>query len=120
MHQTPTSNARTDGVLGRLRSLMPQRRLTAHEAFQIAEHQASAFRELLGLRDDAIDLEHLATLPRIRLVAEHDLPVSGAAHWGGGAWIVTLNADEPATRQRYSAFHEFKHVLDHPTVHLGY
>ena len=54
-------------------------------------------------------------LPRIRIEREHGLPVSGAAHWNGCYWVITLNADDHPLRQRFSLMHEFKHVLDHTT-----
>jgi Zn-dependent peptidase ImmA (M78 family) len=55
---------------------------------------------------------------RTIVVREPGLPVSGAAHWNGRYWIITLNADEPFVRQRFSLMHEFKHVLDHTTRSL--
>lgn len=41
------------------------------------------------------------------------LPVSGATHWASQRWLIVLNGAEPATRQRFSLAHEFKHILDH-------
>src|SRR5439155_9193448 len=46
--------------------------------------------------------------------------VSGAAHWNGSYWIITISADEPIFRQRFSVMHEFKHVLDHTTKDFLY
>ena len=41
------------------------------------------------------------------------MPCSGSAHWTGQHWLIALSADEPLVRQRFSLFHEAKHVIDH-------
>jgi Zn-dependent peptidase ImmA (M78 family) len=45
---------------------------------------------------------------------------SGGAKWIKPRWVILLNSYEPAARQRFSLAHEFKHVLDHPYVHIAY
>ncbi len=46
------------------------------------------------------------------------MPASGSAIWDGTNWVITLNAAEHSLRQRFSLFHEFKHIIDHPTRHF--
>jgi Zn-dependent peptidase ImmA (M78 family) len=46
------------------------------------------------------------------------IPVSGSTHWARGCWLIVLNESESIARQRFSLFHELKHVLDHQ--HIGY
>lgn len=59
-------------------------------------------------------------LPRIAVRLGPDLPVSGCAQWVSGRWLISLNASEPWTRQRFSLAHELKHVIDHPAVNIIY
>ena len=108
------------GVLAMLRALVPQRRLSPWEALRIAELQAN--RLLKHFEIDAVPVpeEIISELPRINIVREPGLPVSGAAHWDGRFWIISLDADEHPFRQRFSLMHEFKHVLDHTTKHFLY
>ncbi len=108
-------NGASNGILTSLRSLVPNRRLSFTEALRLAELQANRLLELQGIEGPDVPNEVIAELPRIVVTAEHDLPISGSTHWRAGQWIITLNADEPVVRQRFSLAHEFKHVLDHTT-----
>jgi Zn-dependent peptidase ImmA (M78 family) len=40
---------------------------------------------------------------------------SGASDWdfGNRLWVITINGGQQATRQRFTLFHEYKHILDH-------
>jgi Zn-dependent peptidase ImmA (M78 family) len=58
--------------------------------------------------------------PRVRVEKVYPLGVSGATAWQTGCWQILLNAGEPRTRQRFSAAHELKHVIDHPFVKIAY
>lgn len=107
--------AREQSVLAMLRALVPSRALTPSEALRLAELQANHLLHHFGIETNAVPEEIVSELPRVRIVREYGLPVSGAAHWNGRYWIITLNADEPLFRQRFSLMHEFKHVLDHTT-----
>ncbi len=98
-------------VLKQLRALIPTRDCEAAEATTIAERQATRLLGLLG-RGGTIGIEAIAELPRIRVVYEA-LPVSGMSHWNGRSWIITINRDDPLTRQRFTVLHEFKHIIDH-------
>ena len=107
--------AREQSVLGMLRALVPQRPLTPGEALRIAELQANRLLQHFGIETNAVPEAIVSQFPRVRVVRERGLPVSGAAHWNGRHWIITVNADEPLCRQRFTLMHEFKHVLDHTT-----
>jgi hypothetical protein len=117
---SPRTTSTNESVLQTLRALVPTRRLTASESLRIAELQANRLLELFRVAGPLVPSELVAELPRIWVRGEPELPVSGSAHWEGGRWVITLNASEPAVRQRFSLMHEFKHVLDHPTKHLLY
>jgi Zn-dependent peptidase ImmA (M78 family) len=113
-------NGHEPSVLAHLRSLVPDRRLTPSEALRIAELQANHLLRHFQIETSAVPEEIVSELPRLRVIREDGLPVSGAAHWDGRCWLITLNADEPLFRQRFSLMHEFKHVLDHTTKNLLY
>ena len=106
---------REPSILASLRSLVPQRPLSPGESIRIAELQANRLLQHFQIETPAVPEEIVSELPRIRIVRERCLPVSGSAHWNGRHWIVTLSADEHPCRQRFSLMHEFKHVLDHTT-----
>src|SRR5436305_56239 len=109
-----TNQTRSErSVLATLRALVPQRRLAFSESLRISELQANRLLELFEIADGPTPNELIGELPRIVVRREPGLPVSGSAHWAAGRWIITLNADEPRVRQRFSLMHEFKHVLDH-------
>lgn len=119
----PTSRAakaQERGVIAILRSLVPRRLLSTAEAQRITELQANRLLELAGLPQAPIPNELVTELPRVAVRLDPDLPVSGSAQWIGGRWLLSINASEPWTRQRFSLLHELKHVLDHPRVNEIY
>jgi Zn-dependent peptidase ImmA (M78 family) len=110
-HSTHTS------ILKSLRASSPNRACRFDEALSIAERQAAKLNQLLaaqhpGFQFTGITEQHIADLPRVRIVHEH-LPVSGMSHWNGQEWIICLNAEDPEVRQRFTLLHEFKHIIDH-------
>jgi Zn-dependent peptidase ImmA (M78 family) len=117
MYQQSNHEARS--VLASLRSLIPQRATDFDEAKKIAELQANRLLGLFEITVGAVPSEIVRNLPRIRVVYE-DLPVSGASHWSGMHWIITLNKGEAPVRQRFTLMHEFKHIIDHGRAHLLY
>lgn len=117
MQQAETN---TRSVLALLRALVPQRQLTYNEALRVAELQANRLLEHFAITSPAVPDEIVSELPRIKVDYESGLPVSGSAHWNGRYWVITLSADEPRSRQRFSLMHEFKHVLDHTTKDFLY
>lgn len=98
--------------LKHLRSVVPQRSLDFGEALRVAELQATKLHELVATPEGVQEF-HLADMPRIRIVRERGIGVSGMSHWTGSCWLITLNADDPIARQRFTMLHEFKHVIDH-------
>jgi Zn-dependent peptidase ImmA (M78 family) len=106
------TNHENRSVLASLRSLIPLRPLEFGEAMQIAELQAARLLELTGTTDWPVDSTVITELPRIR-VERRDLPTSGMSYWDGHNWVIALNGAEPATRQRFTLLHEYKHIIDH-------
>ena len=104
-----------DSVLRTLRALVPERRLGYVESLHIAELQANRLLEIFAVRGPLVPSQLITELPRFDVRLDADLPVSGSTHWENGRWIITLNANEPYTRRRYSLAHEFKHAIDHTT-----
>lgn len=115
MHEHNT-NLRTRGVLATLRAVVPLRELTFSEALRIAELQANRLLEIWQVDDFPVPREVVSEVPRLQIVAVPGLPVSGSSHWSGTRWIISLNADEPRARQRFTLLHEFKHIIDHGRV----
>ena len=77
-----------------LRALVPNRPLTPGETLRIAELQANHLLRHFQIETSRGPEEIVTELPRIRVIREDALPVSGAAHWNGRYWIITLSADE--------------------------
>jgi Zn-dependent peptidase ImmA (M78 family) len=109
-----------ESLLRLLRDLVPQRRLTFGESLRIAELQANHLLEHFDVEGPRVPSELVTELPRIEVRYDADVPVSGSAHWERSMWIITLNAAEPMTRQRFSMMHELKHIIDHTTQHFLY
>lgn len=114
------ANQESRSVLALLRSLVPQRDLTIDETLRVAELQANRLLERFEIAGPAVPSEIVSELPRISIELERGLPVSGAAHWNGRYWVISLNADDHPLRRRFSLMHEFKHVLDHTTATWQY
>ena len=102
-------------VINRLRDIVPQRPLGYHEALRLAEEQAQLLLELTETTTRRAGADY-HRLPRIEVRRMAPFPTSGASHWSKGKWRVAINATEPATRQRFSLAHEFKHIVDHRDV----
>ncbi len=111
-------NTTTTSVLQQLRSLIPDRQLTAAEALQRVELQAHRLLQLHHIADGPVPNDIVSSAPRIRVTTDWDLPAAGSAHWAGTEWIITLKAGEPARRKRFSLFHEYAHIVWHPHRHL--
>ncbi len=107
-------------VVTKLRDMVPLRPLRYSEALRIAELQAQRFLSLSGVTEPAVPERIIADLPRVEVARLSPFPTSGASHWAQGRWLVVVNGSEPATRQRFSLAHEFKHIIDHRFVHLMY
>ena len=104
-------------VLKQLRRFTPTCRSEFASALQVAERQATALIELLGVGIGGIQVAHLQGLPRVE-VCYADLSVSGTSHWTGTTWVVSINKGDCKERQRFTLLHEFKHIIDHLHVDL--
>lgn len=105
----------TPSILRSLRQLIPTRECTFDEALRVAEAQATRLVEHLRALDpdsEGIQVHHLADLPRVRIAYE-PLPVSGMSHWNGREWIVSICDSDTPARQRFTALHEYAHIICH-------
>jgi Zn-dependent peptidase ImmA (M78 family) len=120
MSRTNERNRINESLLRELRELVPQRRLTFGESLRIGELQANHLLEHFAIDGPRIPSALVTEFPRVEVRYDADVPVSGSAHWERSMWIITLNAAEPRTRQRFSMMHEFKHIIDHTTKEYLY
>lgn len=104
-------------LLADLRSIVPDRRLTASEAYGLAERQASRLLSRSGCTTAPVPDDVIAGLPFVH-VAHRPMSFGTAAatKWVKPHWVILVNAHEPAVRRRFSLAHEFKHILDHGRV----
>ena len=81
MHERAIASLTDDqtSVLGSLRALLPNRRLSLTEALRIAELQADRLLRLRGIDDPAVPVEVVTDLPRITLDYDPDLPRHAAS-----------------------------------------
>lgn len=100
-------------VLQSLRNLIPDRPTTFLESLRIAETQAARLLKLLDVTDYPVLDEVISELPRIRIEYVDNLPSFGLSFWNGQYWIIQLANDQSRTRQRFTLFHEYKHIIDH-------
>lgn len=100
-------------IINELRAIAPKRRLEPHEARFIAERQANRLLELTNVDSPSVPSDTVAGLPRITVETVPNLGPSGVSIWTGGRWLLQLNSDDHPLRQRFSLFHELKHVIDH-------
>jgi Zn-dependent peptidase ImmA (M78 family) len=109
-------------MLASLRGLAPQRRLRFSEAIKVAELQASLFLGLHGIEQGPVPAEIVTSQGRIAVEYDFDMPdqASGASDWDfkRRCWVITINAGQQVTRQRFTLFHEYKHILDHARPRL--
>ncbi len=109
-------------VLSLLRALVPQRETTFIEALRIAELQAQRFLREFGVDVGPVSEDLLLQLPRLTIEYVARMPTSGCSFWDTGrtTWVIQVNSDEPATRQRFTMFHEYKHIIDHGRAEVLY
>ena len=112
-HEQSNNASRSRSIIKALRSLVPNVQHSPLEALQLAEAQARLFLKLTGVIEPPVPSDPVLTLRSFKVVIQPGMPSSGSSHWTGSHWLVSLNADEHPLRQRFSLFHEFKHVVDH-------
>ena len=108
------------GIVASLRDLVPIRPLTQVESYGIAELQANKLVALSNIDAPPVPEHIISDLPRFQVERVVLGDTAGATQWSHGRWLILLNSREPATRQRFSLAHEFKHVLDNPFVDILY
>jgi Zn-dependent peptidase ImmA (M78 family) len=107
-------------VLGRLRDIVPIRAVSVTDSLKLAERQADLLLELADVTAPPVPESVITGVSRIEVERMTPSPVSGAAQWSRGRWLILLRGSEPDTRQRFTLAHEFKHVLDHPFIDVLY
>lgn len=107
-------------LLRQLRQLMPSRPLSQTDAKRIAELQANRLLRACGVIEPGTPSEIITSFSNIKVTQRSDLPTSGWTDWFKPHWLIFVNANEPQVRQRFSLFHELKHVLDHPVIDGAY
>ena len=108
------------GPITTLRDIVPLRPLRYLEAIRIAEFQAQKFLTLSGITEPSVPERIIRDLPKLHVTRLSPFPVSGASNWVNGRWLIAIKGSEPASRQRFTLAHEFKHILDHRFVNLIY
>lgn len=88
------------GMVTNLRDVVPIRSLSFNESMRIAELQAAKFLMQSGVREPAVPESVITRLPRLQVERVTPSPVSGAAQWSRGRWLILLNGAEPLTRGR--------------------
>jgi hypothetical protein len=124
---TKINTVSSDGgvsVLASLRAILPARRLCLTEALQLAGLQADRLLRLRHVTNVPVPVEVVTGLPRISVDYDPDLPrhaASGSSDWDSRrrAWVISVNPEEPRTRQRFTVLHEYKHIIDHYHPGLG-
>ncbi len=102
----------SQGVIATLRDRVPIRPLSRQEAMRVKELQATRFLKLVGIDDGPVPETAISRLPKIQVERFSPLPMSGAAEWSHGRWLILLNGAESPTRNRFSLAHELAHILD--------
>ena len=83
-------------------------------AFALAERQAAVLLALTG--NDIQAVEHPIRYSPCITVVSAKIPTSGLSFWADHQWVITLNQGESSARQRFTLLHEYKHIIDHPSV----
>jgi len=107
-------------TIAALRDLVPLKPLNRWELNSLAQVQAERFLELAGIEGPAVPNRLVTELPHVRIEHRCPMPISGWTDWIDNEWLIVLNSAEPLTRQRFSLFHEAKHIFDHKFIDLMY
>lgn len=111
-------------IIRDLRSIRPMRPYAdKNEAFAVAEEQASELLRFFGITEPEVDVSLITQLPRIEVQVDVDLSdcgFYGKTIWKRGRWLVKISNGARVATRRYTLAHEFKHILDHPTLTSAY
>jgi Zn-dependent peptidase ImmA (M78 family) len=99
-------------ILTRLRALIPDHDLALNDLLQLIDLQAATLLMLSNVSHAPTPSEVVVAIPSIR-VEDTRLPLSGFSYWNGRQWILSLHADEPHPRRRFTLLHEFAHIVWH-------
>lgn len=109
-------------LLPHVRQLAPKRALTMGESLAIAQRQALAIREWLGIQTPAMPLGFVSELPRVTLevVPAHTLDdgTSGLTTRRDGRYLIRINKNRPRVHRRFTLAHELKHLVDYPYARI--
>jgi Zn-dependent peptidase ImmA (M78 family) len=107
-------------VLATLRGAIPPTRLRYSSALAMAEQAASSLLSMYDASSLPVSTAIVADLPKISVTVDSSLPeiTSGLSVWNSrvARWVISINGAEPRTRQRFTIFHEFFHVMVHRHV----
>jgi hypothetical protein len=120
MNNTMTDTTTAPHVLQSLRSLISERVVTFTEALRIAEKQAERLLQLMDATAASSPNQDIAQLPHICVEYIEGLPSCGLSFWDGQQWIVQLSTKQTPVRQRFTLFHQYKHIIDHWAVERLY
>ena len=111
------------GLIRDLRQLIPLRPLSFHEAFELAERQATEILRLLRLDQPSVPMRWVLELPKVevRLEPRHRMTgLAGLTTWRKGRYLTIVNRNDPHGRRRFTLAHEVKHILDYTLVDTIY
>ena len=101
-------------TITKIRDLVPLRRLSRRQALRVAEAQASRLLRLSGTLTAPVPESVLTDIPLIHIERVEPSQAQAASQWSHGRWLIIINGAMSLGRQRWSAAHEVKHILDHP------
>lgn len=103
-------------VLAELRALAPPRPLPVWEARGVAERQAARLLRRHGIAVAPVPEEVIASLPYVQVRYVRARTLAASARWSKTRrrWVILINRDDTAGRQRFSLAHEFHHIVAHP------
>ena len=108
-----------ESVIDQVRELLPRRPLTPTELRVIIERQALRLLELLEIAGPPVPLEEIAIAePDVIIRREDNMNSSGRTEYRHGLWVISVAAEEPPVRQRFTLAHEYAHVVFHPLVDI--
>lgn len=109
-------------ALAELRALAPSRPLPVWDARGVAERQAARLLRWHGIAVPPVPEEVIASLPYVQVRYVRARTLAASARWSKAhrRWIILVNRDDMAGRQRFSLAHEFKHIIDHPSSRMVY
>lgn len=111
-------------ILRDLRSIRPIRPYAdKSEAFAVAEEQVGELLRFFQITEPEVDVSLITQLPRIEVEVDADLSdhgLYGMTTWEQGRWLVKISKGARVATRRFTLAHEFKHILDNPTLTSAY